>query len=87
MADSSDKFEDNIPGFKIIAGKKVSFYVDRACILCSVCVDAAPKNFKESDDGDHDYVYKQPDNEEELEACIDAMECCPVDAIGDDGFD
>ena len=29
MADPKDKFEDNIGGFSIAAGKKVSFYVDR----------------------------------------------------------
>ena len=85
MADKNDKWHDNVGGFKIIAGKKVSFYVDRECILCSVCSDCAPKNFKVSDDGDHDFVYKQPENEEELESCYEAMENCPVEAIGDDG--
>ena len=46
MADKNDKWKDNVGGFVIVAGKKVSFYVDRECILCSVCSDAAPKNFK-----------------------------------------
>ena len=58
MADKNDKFKDNVPG---------KFYVDRECIVCSVCADAAPNNFRESDDGDHDICYKQPENEEELE--------------------
>ncbi|WP_418390147.1 ferredoxin, partial [Akkermansia sp.] len=31
------------------------------------------------------YVKKQPDNETELEACVEALEGCPVEAIGDDG--
>lgn len=87
MADKQDKFDDNVGGFILIAGKKVSFYVDRECILCSVCTDAAPNNFKESEDGDHDYVYKQPENDQEIEECYDAMEQCPVYAIGDDGVD
>ncbi len=76
MADKEDKFEDNVPG---------KFYVDRECIFCDVCVQAAPNNFAPSEDGCHDYVYKQPENEEELEECYDALEQCPVEAIGDDG--
>jgi ferredoxin len=85
VAEKNDKWPDNIDGFVIIAGKKVSFYVDYECILCSVCSDAAPKNFKISDDDDHDICYKQPENEEELEQCYEALENCPVEAIGDDG--
>ena len=76
MADKNDKFEDNVPG---------KFYVDTECIICSVCVMAAPNNFVESEDGGHDYVYKQPENDDELAECYDAMDQCPVDAIGDDG--
>ena len=37
MADKDDKFHDNVKG---------KFYVDRECIFCHVCSDAAPKNFK-----------------------------------------
>lgn len=76
MADPTDKWEDNIPG---------KFYVDKECILCSVCSDCAPNNFRMSDDGSHDIVYKQPENDDELDACYEALECCPVEAIGDDG--
>lgn len=75
MADAGEKWEDNVEG---------SWYVDKSCILCSVCVDLAPNNFQESEDGDHDVVYKQPENDEELEACKEAMEQCPVDCIGND---
>jgi len=78
MADKQDKWEDNVPG---------AFYVDKECILCSLCVDIAPNNFKESEEGDHDVVYKQPENDEEREACAEALSQCPVDAIGDDGQD
>ena len=85
MAEVSEKWEDNVGGKVTIGGKTVSFYVDQECILCSVCTDAAPNNFRMSDDEDHDLVYKQPENEEELEQCNEAMENCPVEAIGDDG--
>ena len=76
MADKDQKWEDNVAG---------SFYVDKECIICSLCTDIAPANFKESEDGDHDFVYKQPENDEETQQCEEAMEQCPVDAIGDDG--
>lgn len=76
MANVDEKWEDNVGG---------EFYVDKECILCSLCVDVAPENFKEADDGDHDVVYKQPENDEERAACMDALEQCPVDAIGSDG--
>jgi len=75
LADKEDKFPDNVPG---------KYYVDRECIFCNVCAAAAPKNFKISNDGTHDVVYKQPENEEE-EECLEAMDMCPVYAIGDDG--
>lgn len=76
MADLNDKWEDNTEG---------AWYVDKQCILCSLCHELAPNNFKESEDGDHDFVYKQPDNDEDLAACKEAMEQCPVEAIGNDG--
>tara|TARA_Y100001963_G_C6728366_1_gene422611 strand:+ start:223 stop:495 length:273 start_codon:yes stop_codon:yes gene_type:complete len=85
MADRNDKWEDNVGGFVIAAGKKVSFYVDKECIFCNVCEDEAPHNFKQADDDSHDVCYKQPANEEELRECYEALESCPVEAIGDDG--
>ena len=86
MAELGIRYSDNVGGFVIVAGKKVSFYVDQECILCSVCSDAAPNNFRMADAEDHDICYKQPENEEEFEHCIEAMENCPVDAIGSNGL-
>ena len=76
MADVNNKFEDNVEG---------DFYVDDQCIACGVCVDEAPDNFKMSDDESYVFVYKQPENGEEKEACETALESCPVDAIGSEG--
>lgn len=76
MADKSRRFGDNVSG---------KFYVDEDCIACGACIDAAPNNFKESDSGDHDVVYKQPTSDEEVEQCRNAMAECPVECIGDDG--
>jgi ferredoxin len=86
MANPSDAWPDNVGGDVTIGGKRIGFYVDKECILCSVCSDAAPNNFKMSDDEDHDVCFKQPANEEELAQCYEALENCPVEAIGDDGY-
>jgi ferredoxin len=85
MADPGEKWADNIGSEATISGQRVSFYVDHECILCSVCSDAAPNNFRMSDDEDHDICYKQPEGEDELAQCYEALENCPVEAIGDDG--
>jgi ferredoxin len=76
MADASLRWEDNVPG---------RWYVDKSCILCSLCSDLAPRNFKESREGDHDVVYKQPESPEELDQSEQARLQCPVEAIGSDG--
>lgn len=76
MADKDDRYEDNVPG---------KWYVDKSCIFCGLCSSIAPENFTEAEDGTHDYVYKQPSSDEEIEACEDAMAQCPVNSIGDDG--
>ncbi len=75
MADKSTKWDQNKPG---------KVYVDSACIACDACVTAAPKNFAMHDDG-HAFVSSQPTSVEEEEACREAMEGCPVEAIGNDG--
>jgi ferredoxin len=85
VADWSNKWEDNIGGTVSVGGKKYGFFVDKECILCSVCSDAAPNNFRMSDAEDHDICFKQPENEEEVAQCKEAMENCPVEAIGEDG--
>jgi MinD superfamily P-loop ATPase len=38
-----------------------------------------------SDDGGYSYVFKQPTTPEEEALCKEAMEGCPVEAIGNDG--
>lgn len=76
MADPTDKVESNIDG---------QFYVDSNCIDCDLCRQTAPDNFERNEDDGYSYVSKQPENEEEEELCREAMEECPVEAIGDDG--
>lgn len=76
MADASNRYSQNIPG---------AFYVDDQCIDCDLCRETAPANFKRDDDGGHSFVFKQPESPEEEALCKEAMEGCPVEAIGSDG--
>lgn len=76
MANPDSRHSDNVPG---------KWYIDDACVLCVVCMEEAPNNIKESDDGDHACVYKQPENEEEEAQMQRAMENCPTEAVGNDG--
>tara|TARA_R100000951_G_scaffold216_2_gene1250 strand:+ start:980 stop:1210 length:231 start_codon:yes stop_codon:yes gene_type:complete len=76
MADVENKNSENVEG---------KFYVDEDCIDCDLCREHAPDNFQRDDDEGYSYVYKQPENEEEHALCQDALEGCPVEAIGDNG--
>ena len=76
MADNTDKVERNVDG---------KYYVDSSCIDCDVCRTTAPNNFEADEDEGYSFVSKQPENDEEEEQCEEAMESCPVEAIGDDG--
>ncbi len=76
MADRSEKVSENQPG---------AYYVDATCIDCDVCRDTAPANFTRSDKNNYSFVFKQPETEEETTLCEEAVLCCPVEAIGNDG--
>ena len=58
-----------------------SWYVDEECIACDACVLVAEQHFKVDEESCLAYVYKQPQTSEETEACKEAMEACPVEAI------
>ena len=73
MADINEIHPENVPG---------RFYVDRSCILCDICTEIAPDNFKKSDkDGDF-FVAKQPTDAAEEANCQEAFNSCPVECIG-----
>lgn len=76
MAFTKDRLRDNVAG---------EFYVDRNCIDCDVCRDTAHSNFTRNDENGYSYVFKQPETVGERELCQEAMNACPVEAIGDDG--
>ena len=76
MADKNSKHPGQVAG---------SFYVDTQCIDCDLCRQTAPANFTRNEAGGFSYVYKQPTTPEEEAKCKQAMEECPVEAIGSDG--
>ena len=76
MAELANKYDNNVAG---------RYFVDEQCIDCDLCRNTAPINFTRSDETGYSYVYKQPENEEEEAVCKEAMENCPVEAIGDFG--
>ena len=76
MADRDNKHKENIDG---------QFYVDDQCIDCDLCRETAPANFTRHNDGGYSYVYKQPTTPGEVAQCEEAMQGCPVEAIGTDG--
>ena len=76
MADIQLKYEDNVAG---------RYFVDEECIDCDLCRETAPTCFTRNEDDGYSFVFKQPGDEEEEELCKEAMENCPVEAIGDCG--
>ena len=76
MANKDDKQADNIDG---------KYFVDTECIDCDVCRQTAPDYFKANEDDGYSYVFKQPETDEGMAECEEALEACPVEAIGNDG--
>lgn len=76
MASFANRYPENVHG---------KFYVDDQCIDCDLCRETAPDNFTRNEDGGYSYVFKQPTSSEEETLCKEAMEGCPVEAIGSDG--
>jgi len=76
MATWDDRYPENAPG---------SLFVDRQCIDCDVCRVTAPGNFRREENQGFSYVFKQPETPEEEAQCQEAIDSCPVEAIGREG--
>jgi len=76
MASAADKYKDNAPG---------NFFTDTQCIDCDLCRQTAPANFARNSDGGYTFVSKQPATDDEKALCQQALEECPVEAIGNNG--
>lgn len=78
MTASGPKVAGNVPG---------KFYVNERCIGCTLCHETAPGHFRTDAEQGYDYVFKQPETQEEERLCIEARDACPIDAIQDDGLE
>ncbi|WP_165243964.1 ferredoxin [Paludisphaera soli] len=76
MADPALRTPENASG---------RFYVDENCIDCDLCHETAPGVFARNEDEGRSFVARQPASPEEEALCREALESCPVEAIGDDG--
>jgi ferredoxin len=76
MAEVKDRVLENVAG---------KYYVDAQCIDCDVCRVTAPVNFQRHEDKGYSYVFRQPESPDEDARCQEAMDSCPVEAIGSNG--
>lgn len=76
MADRDNKVPGSVEG---------KYYVDKECIDCDLCRTTAENNFAHNDKEKFSYVIKQPATPAEEAQCEEALESCPVNAIGNDG--
>ena len=82
-----ERVEGYVGNFKVqLREKSRRVYADR-CNGCGECTEVCPievPNYFEMDDsGSHARVHKQPASEQEQEQVRDAINGCPVSAIGD----
>ena len=77
MADQESKYTDNADG---------KYYVDEECIDCDLCREVAPTIYQRNNEGGHSFVVKQTEGQEEEAIAKEALEKCPVEAIGNDGL-
>lgn len=73
MPDIASRLPQNTPG---------RFFVDDSCIDCDHCRNTAPDFFRRDDEEGQSIVYAQPVTEAEIDNCIEAMEGCPTESIG-----
>ena len=78
MANPADRLPQNVPG---------NFFVDSQCIDCDLCRETAPTVFARHEESGYSYVHKQPETPEEVAMAQEALQGCPVDAIGNNGGD
>lgn len=74
MADFAARVPENVAG---------PYFVDESCIDCDTCRCISPSNFRRSEEHGYSYVYHQPSTQEEYQLAEEALECCPVGAIGE----
>jgi ferredoxin len=76
MATPADRLPQNSIG---------KYYVDAQCIDCDLCRETAPTIFARHDESGFSFVQRQPQTAEEIALAEEAIQGCPVEAIGSDG--
>jgi ferredoxin len=65
---------------------KGKYYIDIDTCTCSAACEYYAPNHIVIDESDYSaYFVKQPETPDEEEQCREAMNCCPVEAILDNG--
>lgn len=59
-----------------------AYFVDASCIDCDTCRCISPDHFRRADEMGYSYVHRQPAGADEVERVEEALDCCPVGAIG-----
>lgn len=77
LSSAKKRAKENAPG---------KYYINDQCIGCTHCHVLAPGNFSMNPDEGYDFVFKQPETLEDEALCRKAMQCCPADAIRNDGI-
>ena len=73
MADPQDIHPRNAAG---------EFFNDLSCIDCGMCPELAPSVFRRDHEEGFSFVFRQPSNQEERDAALDALKSCPTESIG-----
>lgn len=76
MATLADRLPGNAPG---------EYYVDASCIDCNQCRAMAPGFFARDPESGLSLVHRQPRSDEELALVAEALACCALGSIGNDG--
>lgn len=76
MATLNMRLPENVPG---------PFYVSSECIDCDQCRETAPTVFRREEEISFSIVFHQPVTDLERQEAEQALQGCPVDAIGNDG--
>ncbi len=51
------------------------------CSACGLCQDCAPENIEIPDGGPSAQVVRQPNGDDEIEACVEASDFCPTGGL------
>ncbi len=61
--------------------------IEEDCIGCKLCSERAPENFEIPNGTTIAQVVKQPENSAEEEACLEAVDYCPMGGLRADTAD